>query len=207
MLQVASQEFQAGKYDEARKTYYNIYVEDGDQLSKELLDKCKKCHEILSEAFMDERNGSYAPAIEKYEHILELNPLDPQIQPLIEKTKAKLYAPLIQESKDLYREGKYTDAQSKISEYFSHTGTIDNELSTSINLCIDLNDKAEQAIQQKEYTEAIKYYNSILEINPTDVITTKVVAALEAQNKRSVSASASSTIVVKTKVNRSSYCR
>ena len=207
MMQDASQAFQAGKYDEARKIYYDVYVEDGDTVSKELLDKCKKCHEVLLVAFMDEKNGLYALAIEKYEHILKLNPLDPQIQPLIGDTKTKLYAQLLQESKDLYREGKYTDAQSTLSEYLLQTGVTDIELLTSINQCIELNDKAKHAIQQKEYTEAIKCYNSILEINPTDIITTKAVAALEAKSKRSVSASVKSTLVVKTKVSRSSYCR
>ena len=137
MMQDASQAFNAGMYDEAHKTYYGIYVEDGDQLSKELLDKCKKCHEILSKAFMDERNGLYALAIENYEHILKLNPLDPQIPPLRKNSKAKLYAPSLQESKDSYREGKYIDAQSKLFKYLFQTGLTDIELSTSINLCIE----------------------------------------------------------------------
>lgn len=204
-MQDASQAFQAGKYDEARKSYYNIYVEDGDQISKELLGKCKRCHEILSRAYMDERNGLYTLAIENYEYILKLNPLDPRIQTLIKDAKAKLYAPLLQESKDLYREGKYTDAQSKLFEYSSQTGRTDIELSTSINLCIELNDKAKQATNQKEYPDAIKYYKSILEINPTDVISTNAITKLEAKNTRIVSDS--TRLVIKTKMNRDSYCR
>lgn len=207
MMQDAAQAFQTGNYEEARKSYYNIYVEDGDKTSKELLDKCKKCIEIMSDAIMDERNGLYSHAIEKYNHILELNPLDPQIQHLIGHSKAKLYEPLLQDSRDLYREGKYIEAQSKLSEYLSQTGVTDVELSTAINQCIELNNKAIQATQQKEYAEVINHYKSILEINPTDVISTNAIAKLESQSKRTVSASASSTIVVKTKVNRGSYCQ
>lgn len=207
LLHEAGREFESGNYDEARKIYYDIYVEDGDQKSEEFLGKCKECAEILSKAYMDERNGLYSDAMEKYRLILTINPLDSQIPSLIKASNAKLHAPLLQESKDLFKEGKYAEAQEKLSEYSSKTDMVDDELTNSINHCIELIGKAEQATQQKKYADAIDCYNKILEINPSDVISTRAIAKLERQNQRTIKASASSTLVVKTKVNRNSYCR
>ncbi|MDE5634832.1 MAG: hypothetical protein K2I52_00820 [Muribaculaceae bacterium] len=90
LMQEAGKKFQAGSYEEARRIYYDIYVEDGDEASRDLLDKCKKSISLLADATAAERNGMYETAIEKYREVISLNPSDSNTQTLIAECKQRI---------------------------------------------------------------------------------------------------------------------
>lgn len=54
--------------------------------------------------------------------------MDQNVPELILAYIQKLYAPLINQAKQLYREGKYLEARDKLSEYKSISGQTDKEL-------------------------------------------------------------------------------
>lgn len=178
MMQDASQAFQAGKYDEARKIYYEIYVEDGDTRSKGLLDKCQQCRTLLADATSAERNGDYQIALEKYLEVINLNPSDNKIPALISQCKERLYAPILQLAKQYYREGKYVEARDNLSEYTSLSGATDTDLLTAITKGITWSNEAIIAFENKDYKKASEYYNRLLQLNPTDVTSARALAAI-----------------------------
>lgn len=196
MMQEAIHAFQAGKYDEARKIYYDIYVEDGDKSSKELLDKCQQCRTLIADATAAERNGDYEKAIEKYQTIISLNPSDNNIPVLISQCKQKIYAPKLQLAKQCYREGKYIEARDNLYEYTSLSGATDPNLLTAITEGITWSDEAKLAFDKKDYNLAKFYYDKLLAANPTDATSAIGLAEVNRLN------SEVKTVFVKTPSNR-----
>lgn len=178
MMQDASHAFLAGKYDVARKIYYDIYVEDGDTDSKELLNKCQQCRTLLADASSAERNGDYQVAIEKYLEVLNLNPSDNKIPALISQCKKRLYAPILQLAKQNYREGKYVEARDNLSEYTYLSGAADPDILTAITEGITWSNEAKIAFENKDYKKASEYYNRLLQLNPTDVTSARALATI-----------------------------
>lgn len=186
MMQEAIHAFQAGKYDEARKIYYDIYVEDGDKSSKELLDKCQQCRTLIADATAAERNGDYEKAIEKYQTIISLNPSDNNIPVLISQCKQKIYAPKLQLAKQYYREGKYIEARDNLYEYTSLSGATDPNLLTAITEGITWSDEAKLAFDKKDYNLAKFYYDKLLAANPTDAVSLQAVSEINRLTQKTV---------------------
>lgn len=184
MLQDASQAFQAGKYDEARKIYYDIYVEDGDTSSKELLAKCQQCRTLIADATAAERDGEYEHAIKRYQAVISLNPSDNKIPALISQCKERLYTPKLQLAKQYYREGKYVEARDKLREYASISGQTDEGLLLSITECLTWKNEADEAKNNKNYDIAKFYLEKILSHNSTDAISAQSLAEVNGLNQK-----------------------
>lgn len=186
MMQNASLAFQAGNYDEARKIYYDIYVEDGDQSSKELLDKCQQCRILLTDATAAERNGDYENAIEMYQTVISLNPSDNKIPVLISQCKQRIYAPKLQLAKQCYREGKYIEARNNLYEYTSLSGATDPEFLTAITEGITWSNEAKIAFDNKDYKLARSYYDRLLAVNPTDAVNLQAISEINRLTQKTV---------------------
>lgn len=186
MMQDAAQAFQTGNYEEARKIYYDIYVEDGDESSKSLLDKCRQCKALLTEATSAESNGKYDKAIERYQAVISLNPSDNKIPALISQCKKKIYAPKLQLAKQCYREGKYIEARDNLYEYTSLSGSTDTELLTAITEGITWSNEAKLAFDNKDYKLARSYYDRLLAVNPTDAVSLQAVSEINRLTQKTV---------------------
>ncbi len=111
---VANRAFEKGEYKQAKALYSDIYLEYGSKEAIAKVDQCNQCIELLSNAMQYEREENFQQAIESYQSILTINAKDPNIPELILTCRQKLYAPLINEAKQLYREGKYIEARDKL---------------------------------------------------------------------------------------------
>lgn len=178
MMQDASRVFKAGKYEEARKIYSLVYLEDGDKDSEELLEKCKQCISLMTDAESAERKGDYGMAIKKYQEVIVLNPSDNETPALISQCKERLYAPKLQLAKQYYREGRYAEARDNLSEYTSLSGAINPDLLTAITQGITWSNEAKIAFENKDYNKASEYYNRLLQLNPTDVTSAQALATI-----------------------------
>lgn len=84
LMQKADRAFYIGDYGQARNFYARVYAEFNDTIAKFQITKCDKCQRKLNDAMTDEISGQYFQAKKKYEHILFLNPLDPNIKKKID---------------------------------------------------------------------------------------------------------------------------
>lgn len=176
LMAEANRFFDTGEYKQAKDKYSDVYLDYGNQEALDRVDACTECLNLLSKAMNYEREDNYASAIISYQSILRLNSKDPNVANYVANCKKKQYQPMLDKARSLYKEGEYRQAQSSLNQYASSTGTKDEALSSSIEKCINLLTLAEAAYNNKNYTQAEDFYNKIIQINPSDAKSTKVIA-------------------------------
>lgn len=180
----ANRAFEKGEYKQSKALYSDIYLEYGSKEAIAKVDLCNQCIELLSNAILYEREDNFKQAIECYQSILAINSKDPNVPGLIIACRQKLYAPLINQAQQLYREGKYIEARDKLREYTSISGQTDLELLTSITECLMWRNEASEAIKTKNYDNAKNYLEKILSHNSTDAISAKHLAEVNSLNQK-----------------------
>lgn len=180
----ANRAFENGEYKQSKALYSDIYLEYGSKEAITKVDQCNQCIELLSNAIQYEREDNCKQAIDCYQSILVINSKDPNVPELIITCRQKLYAPLINQAKQLYREGKYIEARDKLREYTSISGQTDEELLISITECLTWSNEANEAINNKNYDIAKIYLGKILSHNPTDAISAQCLAEVNGLNQK-----------------------
>lgn len=180
----ANRAFEKGEYKQPKSLYYDIYLEYNSKEAIAKVDLCNQCIELLSNAILYEREENFKQAIECYQSILAINSKDPNVPELIITCRQKLYAPFINQAKQLYREGKYIEARDKLREYTSISGQTDEELLISITECLTWRNEANEAINNKKYDIAKIYLDKILSHNSTDAISAQRLAYVNTLNQK-----------------------
>lgn len=168
--------FESGEYKHAKDKYSDVYIDYGNREALDKVDVCTECLNLLSKAMSFELEDNYSGAIDNYQSILRLNSKDPNMARYIANCKKKQYQPILDNARNLYREGNYRHAQSNLNQYILYTGINDESLSGSIAKCLNLLTLAEAAYNNRNYTQAEAYYNDIIVINPSDAKSTKAIA-------------------------------
>lgn len=180
----ANRAFEKGEYKQAKALYSDIYLEYGSKEAITKVDQCNQCIELLSNAMQYEREDNFKQAIDCYQSLLVINSKDPNIPGLILECRKKLYTPLINQAKQLYREGKYIEARDKLREYTSISGQTDEELLISITECLTWRNEVNDAINNKKYDIAKIYLDKILSHNSTDAISAQRLAEVNSLNQK-----------------------
>lgn len=180
----ANQAFENGKYKQSKELYSDIYLEYGNKEAITRVDQCNQCIELLSYAIQYEREDKFKQAIECYQSILVVNSKDPNVPELILTCRQKLYAPLFNQAKQFFREGKYLEARDKLREYTAISGQTDEELLVSITECLMWSNEANEAINNKNYNNAKIYLGKILSHNPADAISAQRLAEVNSLNQK-----------------------
>ncbi len=179
----ANRAFENGEYKQSKALYSDIYLEYGSKEAIAKVDQCNQCIELLSNAIQYEREDNFKQAIDCYQSILVVNSKDPNVPGLILECRQKLYTPLVNQAKQLYREGKYIEARDKLREYTSASGQTDENLIFSITECITWSNEANEAINNKNYDIAKLYLEKIISHNSTDAISAQRLAEVNSLNQ------------------------
>lgn len=189
LMTEANKFFESGEYKQAKDKYSDVYLDYGNREALERVDACTQCLNLLSKAMSFEREDNYSGAIDSYQSILRLNSKDPNMAGYIANCKKKQYQPMLDNARSLYREGDYRQAQNNLNQYILYTGINDETLSGSIAKCLNLLTLAEAAYNKKNYSQAKAYYNEIIQINPSDAKSTKVMADIRRLTSETVKSS------------------
>lgn len=184
LMTEANRLFESGEYKHAKDKYSDVYLDYGNRDALDKVDVCTECLNLLSKAMSFEREDNYSGAIDNYKSILRLNSKDPNMAGYIANCKKKQYQPMLDNARNLYREGKYLEARDKLREYTCISGQTDEELLISITECITWRNEANDAINNKKYDIAKIYLDKILSYNSTDAISAHRLAEVNSLNQK-----------------------
>lgn len=184
LMSEANRLFESGEYKQAKEKFSDVYLEYGYKEANEKVDACIDCLNLLSKALSFEREGDYPSAIDSYQSVLGINSKDPNVSNYITSCKQKQYKSLIEETRQLYREGKYEDAKLKLQQYSQASGQTDENLLKSITECQLWSSEANNACASKNYLSAKTYFEKILALNPTDAKSAQGLAEVNRLNHK-----------------------
>ena len=174
-LQDADRAFAEGRYEEANRMYVVIFAEKNIDTSSQRL-KCTRCAQLSKEANDAFREGKYEEALKLFTEILTLNNQDKAAPKCISACNEKMFESILDNAKRLYREGNYQAAYTNLLDYQNKTGNQDPEFLQKVTDCKYWQESAMNAKNAGNLSDAASYYQRILNINPLDAITTRLLA-------------------------------